>query len=53
MAVQTTINYDERFDKIEEQIKSLSNNFNDQLDKLTIVVVKGFDRIDKELVKKG
>jgi hypothetical protein len=42
MSIDTTINYDERFDKIDTQ-----------LDRITTTLVKGFDRIDKELQKKA
>jgi hypothetical protein len=42
MSIDTTINYDERFDKIDAQ-----------LDKLTTIVVKGFNKVDKELGSKA
>ncbi len=42
MGANTTINYDERFDKIDET-----------LDRITATLVKGFGRIDKELVSKA
>ncbi|HKR81529.1 MAG TPA: hypothetical protein VJR27_00845 [Candidatus Saccharimonadales bacterium] len=53
MPIDTTINYDGRFDKLEKQIQSQSDNFNSQLDKLTAIVIKGFDRIGKQLEKKA
>jgi hypothetical protein len=42
MAIDTTINYDERFDKIDGQ-----------LDRLATAVVKGFGHIDKTLDEKA
>ena len=52
MSVAAT-NYDERFDRIDNQIQSIHDEFNAQLDKLTTVVIKGFDRLDNELDKKS
>jgi hypothetical protein len=52
MSIDTTIGYDERFDKIDTQFQEMRDQFktvNDQLDKITTVVVKGFDRIDNSL----
>ena len=42
MSIDTTINYDERFDKIDSQ-----------LDRITTTLVKGFDRINKTLETKA
>ena len=42
MGVDTTINYDERFDKIDAT-----------LDRITTTMIKGFAHIDKELKSKA
>lgn len=49
MGVKTTINYDERFDKVDAQLAKM----NMQLNKITTIVIKGFDKVDKELEKKA
>lgn len=48
-----TLTADKRFDKLEAQLGDMRNDFNGQLDKLTSIIVKGFDRIDKELEQKA
>ncbi len=42
MAIDTTINYDERFDKIDAQLDQIAN-----------AVVRGFNRTDKALEEKA
>ena len=49
MAIDTTLNYDERFDKIDTQFQQMG----DQFDKFAATMVKGFDQIDKTLDAKA
>ena len=63
MAVKNTIDFNERFDKIDTQFDGVKKQFdkidaqfdgvNKQLDRIVTVVVKGFDRIDTELGRKA
>ncbi len=49
-------NIDQRFEKIDQRFEKVDRRFekvDKQLDKLTAAMVKGFDRIDKELEKKA
>ncbi len=49
MSGKTTVIYDDRFDKVDAQLVAM----NKQLDKITTIVINGFDRVDKELEKKA
>ena len=53
MAINTTIDYDVHFDKVDAQLQEMRKDFSDQFDKLASVIVKGFDRIDKVLETKA
>ena len=56
MAVNTRVDSGDRFDKIDKQFEEMRGEFTSvyaQLDKLTTIVIKGFDRIDRDLEKKA
>lgn len=47
MTIDTRINYDERFDKVDSQFQEMRDQFrviNEQLDKIATTLVKVFDK---------
>lgn len=53
MAINTVIDYHERFDNVDKRLQEMSKDLSDQSDKLASAILKGFNRIDNVLEAKA